>query len=112
MPVPRPPTGVIAPERGPGVPAPGVPAARYGGSAFLVCKVGDKTAFEAAEGEAVLAAELPYAEAEEVKTLAYFDIAAAAACAVDDDVAAEEDVESWLTTLSNMELGLAFRTVS
>ena len=47
-----------------------------------------------------------------VKTFAYLEMAAAAACAVEDEVAAEEEVESCETTLSNNELGFALSTVS
>lgn len=44
--------------------------------------------------------------------LAYFDMAAAAVWAVEEDVAAELLVASWWTTLSRREFGLALRTVS
>ena len=40
-------------------------------------------------GEATLAAVLPYDDAAEVKALAYFEMAAAAADAVDEDVSFE-----------------------
>lgn len=66
--------------------------------------------FDATVGEDEDAALFP--PPAEVSMLAYFDIAAAALWAVDDEVAAVLLVESWLTTLSRSEFGLAFSTVS
>lgn len=73
IPEARPPTGVIAPERGIGVAAPFSPA-KCGGKAGRVARVGESTSLLASAGEALF-----LLIAAEVNTLAYFEIAAAAA---------------------------------
>jgi hypothetical protein len=83
-----PPTGVIAPDRGRGEAAPFIPV-RCGGNADRVDRVGERTSLFVIAGDAVF-----LLTAVDVKTLAYLEIAAAAAWAVDDEVAAEDEDDS------------------